>query len=461
MKFIGRERERERITREISSDRQSAILVYGRRRVGKSELIKQCLIATSTRGIYYECKETSEQNNLESLSGLVSEVLNLPPLGFNSIEALLDHLFSSSVDSPLTLVLDEYPYLRSTVKGLDSILQSLLDKHANTSKLTLILCGSFVEVMKSLLKRENPLYGRIGLTINLKPMDYYDAARFYPTFSPEDKVRLYSVFGGIPYYTRLIDPGLSVRDNIIQLISEPGARLENEVSMYLNSEISKIVNANEVFGALADGNSRYRDILAQSHVSSGPTMVDVLDRLMRMELVQKQAPINDAHNKKKASYRIIDGLSLFFYRYVFRYASQRTFLDPQVFYDRYIDRDFETNYVPHAFKEVCRQFLIRKNRMGELPELFDEIGRYWYDDPATKTNGEFDVVTRDPRGYVFYESKFRTVPVTQQMIDEEIEQVRVTGLDCYAYGFFSRSGFAEDVRGGEHLRLFEMEDLYR
>ena len=461
MNFLGRERELTRIERQIKTDGQSAILVYGRRRVGKSELIKQSLSAINCRSIYYECKEASEQNNLESLSALVSEVFDLPPLGFGNLEALLNHLFTLSIKEPLTLVLDEYPYLRNTIKGLDSVLQTLLDRYRNSSRLTLILCGSFVEVMKSLLERENPLYGRIDLTIDLKPMDYYDAARFYPDFSTEDKVRLYSVFGGIPYYTRLINPNLSVRENIIELISEPGARLENEVSMYLNSEISKIVNANEVFGALSDGYSKYRDILSQSHVSSGPTMVDVLDRLIRMELVQKQAPINDPLNKKKSSYRIIDGLSLFYYRYVFRYASQRTFLDPQVFYDRYISQDFETNYVPHAFEEVCRQFLIRKNRAGELPELFDDIGRYWYDDPANKTNGEFDVVTHDPHGYVFYEAKFRDTPVTQEMIDEEIEQIRSTGLDCYAYGFFSRSGFDGDVDPSKQLRLFSIEELYR
>ena len=460
MKFLGRERELARIEREIKTDGQGAILVYGRRRVGKSELIKQSLTASATRNIYYECKETSEQNNLDSLSALVSEIFGLPPLGFGDLEALLEHLFNISADQPLTLVLDEYPYLRKTVKGLDNILQALLDRHRDTSRLTLILCGSFVDVMQSLLERENPLYGRIDLTIDLKPMDYYDAAKFYPGFSADDKVRLYSVFGGIPYYTRLIDPMLSVRENIIELISEPGARLENEVSMYLTSEISKINNANEVFGALADGYSKYRDILSQSHVSSGPTMVDVLDRLIRMELVQKQAPINDPLNKKKSGYHITDGLSLFYYRYVFRYASQRTFLDPQVFYDRYISRDFETNYVPHSFEDVCRQFLIRKNRMGELPELFDDIGRYWYDDPATKTNGEFDVVTSDPRGYVFYESKFRSTPITQEMIEEEVEQVISTGLNCYAYGFFSRSGFSSNVIESERLRLFNIEDLY-
>lgn len=105
--------------------------------------------------------------------------------------------------------------------------------------------------------------------------------------------------------------------------------MENEVPMYLGAEISKIVNANEVFGALSQGYSRWRDILDQSHVSSGPAMTDVLSKLIEMGLVQRRAPINDAQNKRKAGYFVVDSLSLFYYRYVFRYSSQRQLLDPE------------------------------------------------------------------------------------------------------------------------------------
>ncbi len=146
-------------------------------------------------------------------------------------------------------------------------------------------------------------------------MDYYESAPFYAGFSDEDKVRLYSVFGGVPYYNRLIDPEDTVRENIVRLIASPGARLENEVSMYLNSEISKITNTNEVFETLAKGFSRYKDILDQSHVSSGPTLVDVLEKLMRMEVVKREVPINDENNRRKAGYYISDNLSLFYYKY--------------------------------------------------------------------------------------------------------------------------------------------------
>ena len=128
----------------------------------------------------------------------------------------------------------------------------------------------------------------------------------------------------------------------------------------------------------------------------------------------QQAPINDPENKRKSGYRIVDPLSLFYYRYVFRNLSQRAFLDPDAFFDRYIARDFEENYVPHFFEEVCRQYLIRQNRAGNIDVPFDEIGRYWYDDPANHANGEFDIVTRDPQGFIFYEAKFRKTPVGQK-----------------------------------------------
>ena len=260
-------------------------------------------------------------------------------------------------------------------------------------------------------------------------MDYYESALFYPEFTEEDKIRLFSVFGGIPYYNRLIDAKKSVRENIIELIASPGARLENEVSMYLNSEISKITNANEVFEALAKGFSRYKDILDQSNVSSGPALIDVLDKLMRMELVAKEAPINDENNKKKSGYFISDNLSLFYYKYIFRNMSRMNIMDSDVFYDKYIAEDFE------------------------------KIGKYYYDDPVEKRNGEFDIVTLDDRGYIFYEAKFRKEPITENVVQNEIRQVEQTGLNCYRYGFFSKSGFT--CEAGENRILIELSELYK
>ena len=457
--FYGRKIERKKLCTMFQTDGQMISLIYGRRRIGKSELIKQVLKETEIKSIYYECKQTTEQNNVDSLAELIGELFEFPKPAFENMEVLLQFLFQKAEKEQLILVLDEYPYLRENSKGLDSILQSVIDHYKDTSNMKLIVCGSYVDTMKALLEKQNPLYGRIDLTLNLKPMDYYESALFYSEFSDEDKVRLFSVFGGIPYYNRLINSGKSVRDNIIDLIASPGARLENEVSMYLNSEISKITNANEVFEALAKGFSRYKDILNQSNVSSGPALIDILDKLMRMDVVAKEAPINDENNKKKSGYFISDNLSLFYYKYIFRNMSRLNIMDPDVFYDRYISEDFETKYVPKSFERICKQYLIRKNRKGLMDEIFEKIGKYYYDDPAEKKNGELDIVTQDDRGYIFYEAKFRKDPVTESIVQNEIRQVEQTGLKCYKYGFFSRGGFTCEKE--ENRILIELSELYR
>ena len=458
MNFIGRTQELKKLSKVINNDSQQFALIYGRRRVGKSELVKQALKQCDAKAVYYECKQVSEASNTASLGDILSETMNLPKLGYTSIEALLKYIFELSEQEKIVLVLDEYPYLKRDVKGMDSILQALLDTYKDRSHLTLIILGSFVETMKSLLEHKNPLYGRADLTIDLKQMDYYESAAFYPDFSDEDKVRIYAVFGGIPYYNRLIDDSMSVKDNIIELIAAPGARLENEVAMYLNAEISKITNANEVFEALAAGFTRYSDILSQSHVSSGPTLVDVLDKLIKMELVSKVTPINDPGNKKKAAYVIVDNFSQFYYRFIFKFSSQMKIMDPGVFYDKYIAADLDAVYVPRRFEDICRQYLIRQNKAGNIDPVIEKIGKYYYDDPINHTNGEFDIVTEDERGYAFYEVKFKKDPVTEQDIQTEIEQVKRTGLNCCKYAFISRSGFAGKKIDG--VECIELKSLY-
>lgn len=458
MKFIGRKEELEKLNRAMQTDEMNFSLIYGRRRVGKSELVSQALSKVGAKKIYYECKQVAEESNVNGLSGILSESMGLPKLGFSNMESLLDYIFELSAKEKIVLVLDEYPYLRESIKGMDSILQAMIDKHRKTSKITLVILGSYVEVMRSLLEHGNPLYGRVDLTIYLKQMDYYESSFFYPNYSADDKVRIYSVFGGIPYYNRLVDDAKSVKENIINLIASPGARLENEVSMYLNAELSKIINANEVFEALSRGFSKYSDILAQSHVSSGPTLADVLDKLIRMEVVTKTSPINDSRNKKKMAYHICDNLSLFYYRYIFKYSSQMNIMNSEVFYRKYIEKDFEEHYVPHLFENICKQYLIRKNKEGEIEPVIEKIGKYYYDNPEERSNGEFDIVTEDELGYAFYEVKFKKKQISDEMIDEEIEQVKATGLDCYKYVFFSRSGFHCEKR--ENVKLIDIEELF-
>lgn len=455
--FVGRERELKSLKDFFEKPGFGAALLYGRRRVGKSELAKQAVKDLSVPVVHYECKRVSEATNALSLGETVSEALGLPLLGYAKIEPLLRYLFKAAEERKIVLVLDEYPYLREGVEGLDSILQSLIDEYRGSSNLSLLLLGSSIEVMKSLLEYENPLYGRLSLKMLLEPMDYFDSARFYPSFSYEDRIRLYSVFGGIPYYNGLIEEDRSVRENLISLIAGDGAYLLDEVPYYLSAQLSKMENANEVFLSLAEGKSKYGDILSSSGVSSSPTLSDVLAKLIGMGLVERLSPINDEKNKKKASYRISDPLSSFYYRYDYRYFSQLKTMEPKAFFGRYIEKDFEEQYVPKAFERVCREYLLRKNREGKIVPPLEKIGKYWYDLPKERKNGEFDIVSLDELGYVFYEAKFSKNPLSRLAVEKELEQVSRSGLSCYKTVFFLRAGTeSEKTEGVEFLGLSDL-----
>ena len=191
MSFIAREHEQRKLDKLFRAPSQNAALVYGRRRVGKSELLLHCLRQAGAISVYYESRQTTEVSNIKNISEVICDAFGLPRLAFADIEEALRFVFDRAQNEKVILVIDEYPYLRDVVTGMDSILQALLDRYRDRSQLSLVLCGSYVNVMKSLLDQDNPLYGRIDLKLNLQPMDYYDSAKFYPNFSCEDKIRLY------------------------------------------------------------------------------------------------------------------------------------------------------------------------------------------------------------------------------------------------------------------------------
>lgn len=455
--FFGRELEKQKLLKILAEESMQTCLLYGRRRVGKSELINQCLLETKKKHLYFECKQTTASNNAESICELIEEQFEIPYQNSN-VEKVLDYLFKLAIKEEIILVLDEYPYLREVVKGIDSIIQNLIDENRKKSRLKLILCGSYIDTMKSLVEHANPLYGRFDYILELKPMNYYESQLFYANYTLEEKVKIYSVFGGIPYYNRLIDTKKTVEENIIDLIASDGARLENEISSFLFGQMTKINNANQVFETLAKGYKKFKDILDQSHVSSGPTLIDVLDKLIAMGLVLKVAPINDKQNRKKISYFIADNLSDFYYKYIYPNKSKIKLLQASVFYEKFIREDFESNYVPHKFEEIVKEYLIKENKKGNIEPPFYELGKYYYDDPKNKRNGEFDVVTLDEQGYIFYEVKFQKPKLNLAEVQREIKQVEETGINCYKYGFVSKSGF--DFTSEEHL-LLDIEDIYK
>ena len=455
--FYGRKEELTLLQEAYSNNIFESIVIYGRRRIGKSELIKESYKDLDCKKIYYECKKASEEFNVSAISDKLVDVFNIPKPNFTKLDELLRYIFEKAIDEKIVFVLDEYPYMRGNSDFLDSVIQGVIDDYKNKTKVKFILCGSYIDVMEKILSNDNPLYGRFTYKLNLKQMDYIESSLFYPNASNEDKVKYYSVFGGVPYYNQFIDDKKTVKENLIDLIVGSKSRLLPEAEGFLNEEISKLNNTNECFSAIAEGKTKFSDILQKSNVSSSPTLSDILKKLINMDVIEKIYPIND-ENEKKSYYNITERLSKFYYKYIFKKGSYFNVMSPVDFYEEFIEKDFENSYVPKEFENITKQYLSIQNKNRKINPPLYKIGKYYYDLPKEKKNGEFDCVTLNKNGYDFYEVKFTKNPIDDKIVNEETYQLEKANIKYNKLGFVSKNGF--NISNPSNYILISLDDIY-
>ena len=458
MQFVGRQGELEKLRRKLESDRSENILVYGRRRVGKSELIREALKDADGIVIPYVCRKAPFAQNFLGLVQAVTHAFDESYVTFQNLAGLLSYVFHRASQQKVILFIDEYPFLREDDPSVDSEFQIAIDQYQHDACLKLILCGSYMDTMQKLVESSAPLFGRFSEIMKVQPFDYYDAAKFFPERTNEERFFLYSVFGGIPFYLLQVRSGLTPEENVEQLLIPEGAMLESEIRLQLTAELSKEENANYVLEKIASGIGKYSD-LADNFPGSSNGVHHTLTKLVDMDLVEKDAPINAAGNRRKQRYVISDALLDFYYSYLFRESTARSVLPAKRFYEMNLRAKMETEYLPRRFEQVAKEYLVRKNREGQIQPPFFKIGRFIYNDKAAHKNGEFDVMTEDEKGYCSYECKYRKKPVDMTTVHEEEYQISSLGLPFHRLGFFSRSGF-DGIDPGQYS-LTSLDDIYR
>lgn len=461
MDFFGREAELEELKDAFSGNRFEAALIYGRRRVGKTELISRALAGIrDSLIISCECKRVGASANLEHLSQKVSAALNYPEdYTFSSFDALLEAVFAEAEKQKIVFVIDEFSFLLKEDPSVDSSLAVAIDAHKASSQLKLVLSGSYIDLMAQLVDATSPLYGRFSRIILLKPFDYFTASCFYPRYSAEDKVLMYSVFGGVPYFNSLIDPSRPALENILRLVVRKDSILEHEISEMLLNETNKISGMNVIIELVGRGVVKYSDIVERVSQDSNINPAYALSRLQEMGILRKVEPINAKGNKKRTSYAISDNLVHFYYRYVFRYLSERNFMDARDFYDEFIEQDLKATYLPMKFEQISAEGIARLSRLHRVEPPIHEVGTYSFDDQKAHINRQFDVVTKDRNGYTSYECKYTDAPLRKAVVEEEEAQTRGLDIDFYRLGFVSRSGFSKDVDSNKYV-LITLDDLY-
>lgn len=462
MDFFGREQEMAELVSAFDGPSFEAILLYGRRRVGKTELIRKALSTVDDALIIScECKRASATVNLAHLSSRVSRALGYPAdYVFASFDALFEAVLSESYGRKVIFVVDEFSFLLKENPVVNSSLSIAIDAHRHGSSLKLVLSGGYVDLMMGLVDADSPLYGRFTHIVKLLPFDYHTTSMFYPGYSPADKVLMYATFGGVPYFNSLVDPAKSAQQNILDLVIRKDSILEHEVSEMILGETNKVEGFNTVIELVGEGVVKYNDIVSRLSQDKVASPAYVLSRLQDMGILHKVEPINARGNRKRTRYAFADNLVHFYYRYVFRYLAERNAMTPQDFFDEFVSDDLRSVYLPLKFEELCAEALARLSRLHRIDPVIYEVGTYFFDDSKTRTNRQFDVVTRDRVGYTAYECKFTNAAVGSTVIEEEIAQAQGLDLDFYRLGFISKSGFADGVDGRRHV-LLTLDDLYK
>lgn len=458
--FIGRENEIKEMQESLNKHDYQGIFIYGRRRIGKTELITQALSDTPLKILSFEFRKTTIKRNLELFVPYVKDFFNDKHSDFKTFDALFDYLLEKSVEQEYILVLDEFSFLLNEDFSNESSLASAIDKYKTKSKIHLIISGSYVGLMEKMINKDSHSYGRFNHIISLRPFDYYTSSLFYPNYTPEDKIMLYSVFGGVPFFNSLIDTNKTALQNIFDLIIRTDSICEHEIKEIIMGETTKEPLLNELLLIIIDGKKKYTDIKSVFE-SQGKARPDYyIEKLLDMDFIIKKYPINDIDNKKKIMYEIKDNLIDFYYRYIFIAQNRELRRDPEFYYNNFVKDNFTSFYIPHKFEEIAKEFLMRKNIEGAIKPPFYNIGEYRYDNQKEKINRQFDIVTQDKNGYISYECKYKDSPINSSDINEEITQTsNLPNIKFYKLGFISKNGFEKDINLSEY-NTFTLEDFY-
>ncbi|MCR5079417.1 MAG: hypothetical protein K6B65_05855 [Bacilli bacterium] len=459
MEFVARKEELNALRVMMKLNTLDGAVIYGKKKIGKTALIIEASKSFKGAFIYYQCLKSSDAINAKGLIQAIKDNLNDVFLSDNSsFSEVLEYIFVRGKSEPILLALDEYPYL-SNRTTIDTKMQSLIDTYRHDSKMKVILAGSSIGVMETILDETNPLHGRFRYKMQIDAFDYLDASKFYPSASLEDKVAYYAVFGGIPYYLSMIDGSLTFEENLKRLVLDKFAPLESEILSTMKEEYEKIENATILMDAITRGKHSHGDI-KDLYMSQSPKsdMNYLLDQLVKLRFLSKTYAIND-YGKKKPYYDIEDNLFAFYFSLIYPNVSRRALLSSNEFYSRFVKERLFSSFIPKRFEGICKEYLIRKNKEGMFVSPFLSLGSYTYNNPKAHKNGQFDIVGKKEDGLYVFECKYTAEKVGESVYEEEKRQIEEAGIKVKTMGFFSKSGFTS-FKGKEDCLCYDLNDIF-
>lgn len=478
--FIGRKQELQFLEDKYNSKGGQLIVLYGRRRVGKTETLRE--FCKGKRHIFYSCREVSDKLQLRSFSEkLLKE--NIPAASYIKEFADWETALKSVLDLPYgnekkLLIIDEFPYMCRGNESIPSVLQNLWDELFKDENVMIVLCGSAMSfIEKELLAEKNPLYGRATGIYKMEAMSFYDAVQFFPDYSDRDKIIAYSILGGIPHYLRQFDADLTLEENIKRNILTKGCVLYSEVEFLLRQELRETPLYNSIIEAVALGNTKLNDISVKSLVDDTSKTSVYLKNLIELEIVKREFSVDDGTkeraNTNRGLYRLTDNFFRFWYAFVFTNYSELESGDTDGVFEYAIKPNLH-EFASFAFEDVCREYIRKIQRTGNLPFRYQRMGRWWgkttvrRKDKTEVQETEIDLLAVSPKvdQYLVGECKFKGRPFSfAEYLDTSAKLSQQKEKAEFFYYLFSESGFDDNLtteaEKDEHLALVGLEDVVK
>lgn len=459
--FINREDELKRLRTMYQSDRPELVIVYGRRRMGKTRLIIESIKGFEDI-VYHQAIQGTTEQQMESFIQDVSETFP----GVDQIRKDWENILRFLVKKDAIVIIDEFPYLVKESKELPSLIQRIWDHEVHTSSTTFVLIGSSIGMIHDIaIDGGAPLYGRVSKRpngrLNIGPLSFSHAMKFFPNYDPIEQVMAYGVYGGTPEYLRAIDTSISLRENIQENLLRSDGALHEEPENVLHRELKEVDRYFSILKAMAEGCTTVNEIGQAAGVITGSEGF-YLDRLMDLRIVRRSYPVTvDPARSRKGRYHIQDPLFRFWFRFIFGRSSR---------YEVYGEGAYEDLIEPHlpdfvspCFEELCQRALLQAYK-GE--HKFLEMPGNWWDNRGN----EIDIVApTSGKTMLIGEVKFQNKPMDYGVLARLEDKVSLldwsprVGKPNYGYVLFSRSGFSASLRDAaeerDDLRLFDMRDV--
>ena len=457
--FVDRVRELQLLEERYTSRRAELFVLYGRRRVGKTELLRA--FCQGKPHIFYVADLGTEESALAEFTRQISRHLfgaaeAISP--FSTWDAAFEFLAKQAAKERLVVIVDEFTYLIDANGAIPSIVQRLWDTLLQHTQVMLILCGSYVGMMEQhVLAYRAPLYGRRTGQWRLQPLDFWNVHYFLPHYSPVDWVRSYAVLGGVPAYLRQFAEDAPLLDNVERTILAQGQFLYDEPRFLMLQELRDPNRYFSILEAIAGGRTRPNEIAQTSGIATS-SLTFYLNTLQEMGLVERVVPATEQqpHKSKRGIYRLLENYFRFWFRFVY---PNRSLLERGERSQVRVRVEAELDqFVGPAFESICQEYIWRlhtRNALGFAPKA---VGHWW------DNQEEIDIVAVGEEMLLVGECKWTTKPVGLNLLDAlkaKAQRLPNPGQKIQ-YALFARAGFTEELQRQakqEEILLVDLQTL--